>query len=1473
MAQRELKVKVIADISSELNNILKKLDQNSNVKLNVKINVDDGGLKSLTQKLDNITTESKKLSNTDVSPKASASSLSPLENAISNVSEEATALDNKEIAPKGSGSSLEPLINTLDQISDKVLDITGKIANMMFGDAIKSATELYDAQKSFENQMGSIGKSNQWINANLKALNEYGAKSKYSIAEMVDAFAQFEGMGRKGAMQLVTGVAGISSYSKNASQAMKGVNYQLFQMSDNTKVLNSDWRAIRNNIGGAATQAIIDWLRVNKGIEVTKESLSKGNLEAHDLFDAITAVGNSSRFQSMAKQVNTVSSAMENLQETMTAQLVGTGAEKGPLSNVYEGWIKFLNDLTDEIPGIAVKINAGISFLLKSIEANFGQFNAKNLVQGFVTAFEQLGAFVNPLLKLFSIITNRGQNTGKILGTIVSSAIAFKTIKAVFSPLTMFTGILSSLGSTASKVFSIFGRSSGASSGGKFTGTFMSSMGSMVENAGTMLAMAGSIKILASAYKDIAGLNVNYERALINVAGLLTMTMTMSAYMTGLGYALNNIGSLKTQITTGAIALSAIAVVTLGMVKSLQVIGNTKIDYGNAAVNLVGMATAFTAIGTFITAIGAALTLITPALGYLTVGMAALTAINVFLAGNAMIFTVTIKSMTSIARELNKMPQIPNIKAKMKSLIEVILAMNISGLAGFSTAGLSAIGNALGAIGNMAFLANIKTAMSTIAVINTFPVTNAASLKTKLRSIVDVIQTISQYGVISGGIATVTSAINIISNGLSALANKMFLQNIKQAMTVLKELDTVNTNQLSIAKTKIEALQKFINNINAPIAPGADGQALSALFETFAVSFKASTFRKVVSLVNEISTIQPINEKEIKSKLNSLKRVMSYLGGTNNVLDNIFSAVEHAVSALANFAKLGDISAKVASFRKVLDFVKALQGINLSQNGVVEKMQVVKRMLNEIAGLKMPSVQSITKDEASDYSKITKILTSVAELFKKLQSINTGDALQKIDIIKQAIQKIGEIKFPPMDKGQTKAAEQLQEVTSSLSKIAAAVAKIANVKDMSAINDKIGQLKIALPKVIELGNYIQKNYGSKKTDISDFATFVSQLSKITATLAKLEVLPEDIVQRLEKVKQAIKKAVEIDLPKTEKGQDAEALTKLITAISNSARMLSNLPIMPPDLSSENGRIDSIKKAITAIKSIKMTSPEKVEASEQLMRLILNVSRIANTMNTLPLIGQDFTLKIQAIKSAIDSLRTINMTVDGGAAQGLNQLIIAIRNFVAQANSLPLAMNNVGYQLGSQLVSGFNSVDIVGRMIAKLREAINVLNSVADQAYTVGLRLGDQLTAGFHIDQLLGQIDSLQARINSLHGKTIDININETTTKSTVKRANGGIIPEYHSSGGVVGKLFAPSGTDTVPAMLTPGEFVLKRSVVNALGRSAMEALNNLNISSFINAIGSRMNQTNNTVNNITQNVNNKNDYVHGMQDIRGIVRA
>ena len=103
-------------------------------------------------------------------------------------------------------------------------------------------------------------------------------------------------------------------------------------------------------------------------------------------------------------------------------------------------------------------------------------------------------------------------------------------------------------------------------------------------------------------------------------------------------------------------------------------------------------------------------------------------------------------------------------------------------------------------------------------------------------------------------------------------------------------------------------------------------------------------------------------------------------------------------------------------------------------------------------------------------------------------------------------------------------------------------------------------------------------------------------------------------------------------------------------------------------------------------------------------------------------------------------------------------------------------------------------------------------------------------------------------------------------------STGGIIPEYHSQGLGVG--WKSRGTDTVPAMLTPGEYVLRKKAVDSLGTNflnnlnkyGVNALQTMNKSTIINNVYN----TNNAK--ISQNIDNKSQYLNGMFGVDKLMR-
>lgn len=111
-------------------------------------------------------------------------------------------------------------------------------------------------------------------------------------------------------------------------------------------------------------------------------------------------------------------------------------------------------------------------------------------------------------------------------------------------------------------------------------------------------------------------------------------------------------------------------------------------------------------------------------------------------------------------------------------------------------------------------------------------------------------------------------------------------------------------------------------------------------------------------------------------------------------------------------------------------------------------------------------------------------------------------------------------------------------------------------------------------------------------------------------------------------------------------------------------------------------------------------------------------------------------------------------------------------------------------------------------------------------------------------------------------------------KKGKRRQFGGIIPEYHSEGDVIGVDWTPRGTDTVPTMLTPGEYVLRKKAVESLGLNFLNNLNKYGNKALQSSSGQTIiNNVYNTNNaKISQNIDNKSQYLNGLFGIDRLMR-
>ena len=157
------------------------------------------------------------------------------------------------------------------------------------------------------------------------------------------------------------------------------------------------------------------------------------------------------------------------------------------------------------------------------------------------------------------------------------------------------------------------------------------------------------------------------------------------------------------------------------------------------------------------------------------------------------------------------------------------------------------------------------------------------------------------------------------------------------------------------------------------------------------------------------------------------------------------------------------------------------------------------------------------------------------------------------------------------------------------------------------------------------------------------------------------------------------------------------------------------------------------------------------------------------------------------------------------------------------------------------------------------------------------------------DKLIDEIEkadkAIRAAVNSIklhYTRTVTVDINTNVNTSGTPSANTGLpkfdgLPGHHGGGYIKplyrskgGDIFKPQGSDTVPAMLTPGEWIMRRSAVNAFGKRFMDRINNMDIRGAMRELSARAghiasinrgvtyNYTTNNNQQVTQNINTSN---------------
>ena len=323
------------------------------------------------------------------------------------------------------------------------------------------------------------------------------------------------------------------------------------------------------------------------------------------------------------------------------------------------------------------------------------------------------------------------------------------------------------------------------------------------------------------------------------------------------------------------------------------------------------------------------------------------------------------------------------------------------------------------------------------------------------------------------------------------------------------------------------------------------------------------------------------------------------------------------------------------------------------------------------------------------------------------------------------------------------------------------------------------------------------------------------------------------------------------------------ITGIIGAITAMATGFAAL-----DMKFLSSAFNSFKK-ITENLKIGLDNLSQVKESDVDMNavkdLVKKVSEMYQTLSGIPMsvsVTKRMATSTKNIRNAIWQLRRVAYQIN--QASGTSVDVGGFQGFVSQIKdaigSLEDLNQNMELDIKVVLGAGFeSSVNGVIDTIKKAKKRIET-QTKKEVSFTIPVKVKFSVTSNFAsaLAKILRQKQTLRDTAGS---STVNYG---TPIAPPVRPANGGLIYRAHG-GGVPWKRV---GTDTVPAMLTPGEYVHNKRAVSMFGIDFMRKVNNLDMKGAMNELMHRAGHmaninrgtsiTNNNYNNQKVVINNSN---------------
>jgi tape measure domain-containing protein len=623
----------------------------------------------------------------------------------------------------------------------------------------------------------------------------------------------------------------------------------------------------------------------------------------------------------------------------------------------------------------------------------------------------------------------------------------------------------------------------------------------------------------------------------------------------------------------------------------------------------------------------------------------------------------------------------------------------------------------------------------------------------------------------------------------------------------------------------------------------------------------AGTLIACAKAMQEVDKNVPSNTKGLKKKIQGIMDVIDMFEG-EGTYSSWWSQVIKSSESLWKDMETWNITRILNKLVTIGESISKVQGMSIDSNYFDYQFEEIQEVIKNINEFKFPTVSTSSATNIADANSIVKNYTTMASSLSELSSINASsinvdNCVSNLKNVASVVQEMKKIVFPDVTKN----------IKSNL-----------NATNAQNFLDTLKILEQIVPEFGNLQAVMTSNPLPKAEDIK------KTISSISQAIGYISVAGVGTGKDKNMLSYNLKQ-----IP------DAELFTNALNAITTLGDIILKFGTLNVysdgfDFESLRANIKEIGDVINDLATNKGLT-KNIKNIGKVDTTVTKLKTICDNLNSIVGLNIDFvkvgevTTGIQTFLDNVKGLKVGEATTT--VVTEVNSIVTSFHNMATTLSNMKSEFNTSGTDMANGIIEGFKSIDIEGSFGTKIDNAKASLKKKSFKS--VGKKFGKDVVSGFS-EGISNMSSSISNQITMMYGYSTrftdlgqylgsafknafnnqsgNINTSGTTTPTVntgnesqgknFKFAKGG--PVYLKRGGQP-TVMKPSGTDTVPAMLTPGEYVMKRSAVKNAGQSFMDKVNNMDLKGAFKELSTRYGSHVGSVVNKSVTINNNDNRV------------